>query len=125
MKTILTMLTALLIASTICLTGCGQNADETTPIDTIKAQIVDMDTAKLKVMAFKYKDAIIAKKDEVSKVMAKLKEIPVTEALGDDAKEIKNELTALTDSVSALKARFDLYYNKLKADGGDVSGLEL
>lgn len=119
---------ALYLAFAICmvmLAGCGGGADENKSIETIKAEIENMDAAKLIAMAEKYKDAIIAKKSEVEPIMAKMKAIPVTELMGNEAKELKSEIEALTKSVGALKTRFDLYYNKIKADGGDVSGLEL
>jgi hypothetical protein len=31
----------------------------------------------------------------------------------------------MNKSVSALKERFQIYYNKLKEEGGDLSGLQL
>jgi len=45
--------------------------------------------------------------------------------LGDEAKELKTEIEALNKSVSALKERFQVYYDKLKEKGGNLSGLEL
>jgi hypothetical protein len=76
-------------------------------------------------MAMKYKDAIMAKKGEVEKFTGELKDIPLTQMLGEEAKQLKSEIDALNKSVSALKERFEVYYNKLKEKGGDLSGLEL
>ena len=70
-------------------------------------------------------DAIMAKKGDVDKLTAKLKEIPVTEMLGGEAKELKADLETLGKSLSALKDRFQVYYDKLKEKGGDLSGLEM
>jgi len=116
---------AAVLVGIVGLSGCGQRADEAKPMDEIKAEVEKMDVAKLKSMAMTYKEAIVAKKGDVDKLMAKIKEIPVTEALGDEAKALKGELEAVTSSVKALKDRFDVYYNKLVEKGGDVAGLEI
>lgn len=114
-----------ILVGIVGLSGCGQSVDETKPIDDIKAETEKMDVANLKSMAMKYKDAIVAKKGEVNAVIAKIKEIPVTEALGDEAKELQGELEAFMSSAKALSDRFDIYYAKLVEKGGDVSGLEI
>ena len=49
----------------------------------------------------------------------------IAEMLGDEAKGLKAEVDTLTKSVSALKERFQVYYDKLKEKGGDLSGLTL
>ena len=61
----------------------------------------------------------------VEKFTSKLKDIPVAQMLGSEAKELKGEIETLNKSLSALKERFQVYYNKLKAEGGNLSGLEL
>lgn len=105
--------------------GCGKSADEEKPINEVKAEAEKMNTQELRATAVKYKDSIMAKSQELEKVMAKLKEIPATEQLGKEATEIKTEIEQLRNSISALKQRFEVYYEKLKEKGGDVSGLEL
>jgi len=70
-----------------------------------------------------YKKAIEAKEGDVEKLAAKLKDIPVTEMLGEKAKSLKVDMERLQQSVSALQERFQIYYDKLKEKGGDVSGL--
>ena len=84
-----------------------------------------MDTDGLRAMALSYKEAIAAKSDDLEKLTAKLKDIPVTEMLGAEAKSLKAEMENLEKSVSALKERFEVYYQKLKDTGGDISGLQL
>ena len=115
----------LLVLCILAMVGCGEKADESKPISEIKAEAEKMNAEKLRAMAMKYKDAIMAKKGEVEKVVKQLKDIPVTKMLSDDAKELKTEIEALNKSVSALKDRFKVYYDKLKEKGGNLSGLEL
>jgi ATP-dependent Clp protease ATP-binding subunit ClpA len=115
----------MLALSLLVLFGCGKKADENKPISQVQAEAEKMNVADLKAMAMKYKDAIEVKKADVEKVAAKLKEIPVTQLLGDDAKKLKADIDNLNKSISALKERFEVYYNQLKTKGGDLSGLQI
>jgi len=107
------------------ISGCGKKADENKPISEVKAEAEKMDTAGLRAMAMSYKEAIVAKSGDLEKLTAKLKDIPVTEMLGAEAKSLKADMENLEKSVSALKERFEVYYQKLKDTGGDISGLQL
>jgi len=112
----------------VCLSalwGCGKKADESRPISEVKAEAEKLDVEKLRSMAMKYKDAIMAKKGEVEKFTGELKDIPLTKMLGEEAKQLKGEIDVLNKSISALKERFEVYYDKLKEKGGDLSGIEL
>jgi hypothetical protein len=114
-----------LVLCALVLFGCGKKADESKPISEVEAEAEQMDVGELRAMAMKYKDAIAAKEPEIKKLADKLKEIPITEMMGEDAKELQAEMKELNKSVSALKDRFQIYYNKLKEEGGDLSGLQL
>lgn len=105
--------------------GCSKKADETKPIGEVKAEAEKMSIEKLRSMAMTYKEAITAKKDEVEKLASKLKDIPLTKMMGDEAKGLKADIDGLNKSVSALKERFHVYFDKLKEKSGDLSGLEL
>ena len=118
---------ALLLAmlSTVILPGCGKKADESKPMSEVKAEAEKMDTAKLRTMAQQYKSSLTAKKADIDKLMAKVKEIPVTEALGAEAKKLKADIENVQKSAAALQERFAVYYDKLKEKGGDLSGLDI
>ena len=121
------IMTVLVICSFV-LWGCGGSgggADENKPLSEVKSEAATMDVSQLRDMAVKYKDAITAKSGELDVIVAKLKEIPLTEALGDEAKNLKAEVDELSKSISALKERFSVYYDKLKELKGDLSGLEI
>ena len=115
----------LLAVCLLVVVGCGKKADESKPVSEVKAEAEKMDVEKLRSMAMKYKDAIVAKKGEVEKFTGELKDIPLTKMLGEEAKQLKGEIDAINKSISALKERFEVYYDKLKEKGGDLSGLEL
>jgi len=61
----------------------------------------------------------------MAKFAAKLKEIPVTQLLGEQSKQLKADIDNLNKSVAALKERFQIYYDQLKAKSGDLSGLQI
>lgn len=119
-----TILCCLLVLISLALCGCGKKADENKPVSEVKAEADKMSVDKLRSMAVKYKDAIVAKQDEIEKFTGKLKDIPITEKLGTEAKELTSEIEVLNKSISALRERFQVYYQKLKEKGGDLSGLE-
>ena len=105
--------------------GCGKKADENKPISEVKAEAEKMSAGDLRTMAMKNKEAITAKNNEVEKLATKLKEVPATEMLGEEAKGLKAETENLQKSISALQERFKIYYEKLEEKGGDVSGLKI
>ncbi len=126
--------------------GCRKKADDQTASGTgtkppapaatqTRAAAVDLERAvseiqtmtveSLKATALKYKDAILAKQADVEKLAAKIKEIPLTEALGEEAKKLKADLGNLETGLKALKDRFQVYYDALKQKGADLTDLAL
>jgi len=120
-----TLLSLILTVSLLLLSGCGKKADENKPLGEVQAEAAKMNVQDLKAMAMKYKDAVEAKKADVEKLAAKLKEIPVARLLGEQAKQLNADIDNLNKSLSALKERFQIYYDQLKAKGGDLSGLQI
>ena len=119
------ILTLVLTVTVLGLAGCDKKADENKPLSKAQAEAEKMNPDQLKSMAMIYKDALVAKKTDIEKVMAKLKETPMNELPSEDAKQLKQEVDNLNSSVKALKERFDIYYNKLREKGGDVSQLNI
>jgi outer membrane murein-binding lipoprotein Lpp len=118
-------LCVLLCGCVLGFAGCSKKADADKPIADVQAEAAKMDVAQLKAKAIEYKDAIVAKKAEIEKVADKLKAIPIAEQMGAEAKKLQAEVADLNKAVAALTERFQVYYNKLKEMGGDVSGLEI
>jgi hypothetical protein len=114
-----------LVCIAIGFAGCAKTADETKPVADVQAEAQKMDVEQLKTMATKYKDAIVAKKADVEKVAAKLKDIPLADLMGKEAGTLKQEIETINKSVQALTERFNVYYNALKEKGADVSGLSI
>lgn len=116
----------LVVCSYWALTVCGPaTADESIPLDEVRAQAQEMDAGGLRDMAMAYKKAIEAKLGDLDKVKDQMKEIPLTEMVGDEAKKLQQEVEALTQSINALKKRFSVYHARLEELDGDLSGLAL
>ena len=119
------MLTALLM---LTVAGCGSKSgdvDTEKPVSEVKAEANTMTVDQLKATAIKYRDAIKAKEPEIQKLMDQIKEIPLTEALGEEAKKLKADLEELKTSLDTLKEHFQVYYDKLVELKADVTGLTL
>jgi len=99
--------------------------DTEKPVSEVQAQAETMSVDSLRATALKYKDVIVAKQAELEKLTAKIKEIPIADALGQEAKTLKTELQNIETSLQALKERFQVYYDTLKKKGGDLSNLTL
>lgn len=141
------VVSCLVVVSLFLAAGCSDEADEGTPpaptgaqaeaqvqavsvniekpVPEVQAEAQSMSVESLKAAALKYKEAILAKQADLEKLAAKVKEIPIAEALGEEAKTLKTDFQNLETSLKALKDRFQVYYNTLKEKGGDVSGLTL
>lgn len=111
---------SLLVLVSLAISGCGKK-DEDKPVSDVKTEAKQMSTDELRVEAMKYKEAITAKMGELNKIMAKLKVLPVTEIKNEDAKKLED----LNKSISALKERFNVYYQELRKKGGDTSDLQI
>jgi endonuclease I len=109
----------------LSLAGCSKKADTNKSIADIQAEASKMNVEQLKAKATEYKDAIVAKKAELEKVAAKLKEIPITQQMGTEAKALQTDISNLSKAMADLTTRFQVYYNKLKEKGGSVAGLEI
>lgn len=126
MNTVIKIGLCLMIAGCLAgFAGCSKKADADKPIADVQAEAAKMNVEQLKAKAIEYKDAIVAKKAEIEKVAAKLKEIPITEQMGTEAKAMQTDIANLNTAAAALTERFQVYYNKLKEMGGDISGLEI
>jgi len=127
MKTNVSIVALLLACTVLFFVGCGSKSDvdETKPLSEVKAEAETMTVEQLKEVAMKYKKAIEAKQPEINKLMEQLKAVPLTEALGEEAKALKADIEELNSSLKSLRERFNIYYNKLVELKADVSGLTL
>lgn len=97
------------------LTGCGSKADENKTPEQIKAEIANWDAAKIQKQIEVYTKAIEAKTQELAKVTDQIKEIPLTEQLGEKAKGLQAKAKEIGESIAKLKDNMAAYADGLKA----------
>lgn len=122
------ILVSIMIVAVLVLNGCGAKggkADENKPVAQVQTEAKSMSAADLRQTALAYKDAIMAKQQDVQQIADKLKGLNVSQLMDQGAKQLKTDMDQLEKSVSALKERFNIYYQQLQEKKGDLSGLEL
>ncbi len=114
MKKVYGLLSGLMLVA--MLTGCGGNKiDENKPIDQVAADEAKMGQADLQKMVDQYQAAIADKNKDLDALKAKIKEIPITEMMGDNAKMLKEDVSKITSSMSKLKDQMAVYSKELAA----------
>ncbi|MBD3296228.1 MAG: hypothetical protein GF392_02530 [Candidatus Omnitrophica bacterium] len=104
---------ALMVLVAMTAAGCGSGVTGDKPVTEVKQEAKTMDTGQLQTMMDKYREAIEAKKPQIQQLQKDLSQIPVAEMMGEEAAEIKKELTDLKNSVQALTERMKIYQAEL------------
>jgi len=125
MNTMKIGLCILVVGCLLSFTSCSKKADSEKSITDVQAEAGKMNVEQLRAKAMEYKDAIVAQKAEIEKVAAKLKQIPITQQLGEEARGLQTDIATLSKTMANLTEKFQVYYSKLKEAGGNVSGLEI
>lgn len=123
MKLTKLLLVALLIVVTLsaCGTGGGTSVDLNKTMETIKEEVKTMDVEQLKKTASKYVAEIEKYNPKVKELTEKIKQIPLAQLMGDEAKGYKAEIEVIAKDIKALTERLEIYNNKLKEYGVDIS----
>ena len=102
------------------LAGCGKDVDLNQAVEEVKAAAAEMDLSQLKAKVQAYQKALEAKKAEVEALAQKLKDIPLKDKLGEEAKKLKGKMDEIASSVKTLKSHYGAYLDALKAKGGSL-----
>jgi len=100
------------------LAGCGgskSSIDENKPVSQVAADAQKMTQADLQKMVDVYNAAIAEKGKELEALTAKVKEIPLTELMGEKAKALKTDVSKITTSMGKLKDQMAVYAKELAA----------
>jgi len=95
--------------------GCGENVDENKPLSEVKKEVAVMDATALKAKAEACEKFLAAKKQELDKVAAKIKEIPLNKILSDESKALKAEADKLNTSIRNVSAQMKVYLEEAEA----------
>jgi septal ring factor EnvC (AmiA/AmiB activator) len=114
------MLNIIWLALLLALFGCGNGADTTTPVAELEQEAETLSVEDLKAKASAYQDMIAEKMQSLEPITEKLKEIPLTEQMGDEAKALQADIKDLQDELGDLKERLQVYLDALKEKGESV-----
>ncbi len=134
-KHVMALLCAVLWSFSIC-AGCGRQEQESKPAPEMKAPAPEqaatqkeaepgIDLLKIKEAAMKEKDLIMEKKEKLQDLIAEKANIPLTEQMGEEAKQTARQIEDLKNEIQDHKDRYSGYMEKLKAGDVDTSGLAL
>ncbi len=99
--------------------------DLTSSIEQLKQAAAKMDLASLEKTAQKYVDEITSKQAQLEKLMEKFAVIPLAQKAGNEAQAIQKDILNLTNAVSDLTARLNVYVQYIAEKGGDISKFKL
>ena len=105
----------LLICGSFFFAGCGNGVDENKTPAEIKQEVANMSQEDIQKTIEAYKEVIAEKTEALTEELAKLKDIPLTEMLGDEAKKIKDNVGSIEDSIAKLTNNMQAYADGLKA----------
>ncbi len=105
------------LAVVVVLTGCvtDSGGGDVAGLNQLTAEAATMGQADLASMVTKYKGLIVDKVNVASTLKDQLKEIPVTEMMGEKATALKGDLSDTMGLISQLKDKLAVYTNALKA----------
>jgi len=107
-----TGLMALMVAAV--LTGCGADGvDENKPIKQVAAEAAKMGQEKLQSMVTECESLIAEKAAALEGFETQIKELSISELMGEKAKTIKTETKNLATSLDTLKEQLAVYVKEL------------
>jgi len=119
------ILMSVLPLAMVLVAGCGSKADSSKPIEEVKAEAEKMSVGDLESTAKAYVKEIKSQTEELGKVKDKLKDLSPKDLLSEKAKTIKDEISGVSKEISELTKRYNIYVDKLKAQGGDLSKVQI
>lgn len=97
------------------LSGCvTDNGSDSAERDQLTAEVAAMGKADLQAMEAKYKGLIAEKVKEAQANKAELKDIPLTDSLGEKATALRKDLATTTTAIAQLKDVLVVYSTALR-----------
>lgn len=116
----------LILAAVVCVTfgGCAKKVDPNKPLDQVIKEAKTMSIPDLRSMAEAYVVAIKVQKNEVDRITDAMKGMSVKDIFGDKARPMKERLSKIQLTATALLERYQVYAAKLEERGGEVPKLQ-
>ena len=100
-------------------------ADLNQSVEQIKEKVAAFDKTQVLAYAEQYKTVLLDKKDQIAELTGQLKDLSMTEMMGEKAKALKDQIARHSEQLSALKERYAVYLQKLEEFGADLSAYTL
>lgn len=122
------LITSTLLIVMLALVGCGGGGGAEAEVSEmtvaeVEQQSSGMSVDDLKSKVAEYEKALQAKLADLEPIQEKLKAIPMTEMMGEEAKALQADILKISEDVTALKDRLQVYYDALKEQGVDIKNL--
>jgi hypothetical protein len=104
---------SMMLAAMVLLVGCSTGIDEKMPIDQVVVDASQMKPKALEDKIDRYEMQIAKETAGMNDIKKQLKEIPLSELLGEKAKALKSELSGLTASRDQLGRQMEVYAREL------------
>lgn len=122
------LITSTLLILMLVLVGCGGGGGAEAEVSEmtvaeVEQQSSGMSVDDLKSKVAEYEKALQAKLADLEPIQEKLKAIPMTEMMGEEAKALQADILKISEDVTALKDRLQVYYDALKEQGVDIKNL--
>jgi len=125
MRTKSFLLLYLLAAFVLVAAGCGKKTDENKSVNHVQAEAGKMSVDQLHTAALECKNALMAKKGELSKLEEKVKMLTSDKIISGEGQKLTTDIQSAGKSIVELTERLKIYVDKIKEKGSDVSGLNL
>jgi hypothetical protein len=100
-------------------------ADLNQSVEQIQQKVAGFDKTQVLAYVDQYKSVLLEKKGQIADLTGQLKDLSMTELMGDKAKVLKDQITQYSDQFAGLKDRYSIYLQKLEEFGVDLSAYTL
>lgn len=101
------------------MTGCGESGgiDENKPLDQVAAEAAQLSKEKLQSLVSEYEALIAEKTEQLKDAEAQIKNLSISDLMGENAQNIKEETKNLSTSIRKLNEQLAVYAKQLAAAG--------
>jgi outer membrane murein-binding lipoprotein Lpp len=105
----------LVLMAVFMLAGCSSEIDENKPMETVRVEASKMKPEALKAKVAQYEALIAEKTAGIDGIKQQLKDLTISELMGEKAKTLKEEMSGLTASFEKLSDQMAVFAKELAA----------
>ncbi len=104
-----------MLAAALVLAGCSSEIDENKPVEMVKVEASKMKPEALKEKIAEYQGLIAEKQTGIKGIETKIKNLSISDLMGEQARTLKAEMGDLTASLEKLSAQMAVFADELAA----------